>query len=152
MSAIKNLAIVSGVILFYLIAFDVAVVAVSFVLDIAPVRHKSTALFYTIWFVAGVFCGFISYYTGGGIMSADSKDDWTNHADAGKSGLLVVACMSFILLTLSLLSYVFLWRGTSNSSYYVPDNPALTLTFFITVLASTVLAHRLLRPDPKKRA
>ena len=38
MSSIKNLAMVSGVILFYLIAFDMGVVAVSFVLDIAPVR------------------------------------------------------------------------------------------------------------------
>ena len=146
------MAAVAGVLLLYLVVFDVAVVAISFLLDIAPVRHKSTPLFYAIWFVAGVFCGFLVYLTAGGILSSDSSDDWTDREDAGLTGVLVILCTSVVLATLSILSYVFLWRGSTNSSYYVPDNAPLTLTFFVALLASTVLAHRTLRTDPKKRA
>src|SRR5688572_11429446 len=132
-------------ILLYLIVFDVGAVVVSFVLDVAPVRHKSTALFYTIWFVAGVFCGFITYYTGGAILSADAKGEWTERKDAGTAGLSVILTLLLVLTGLSVLSYLFLWREGANSSYYVPDNAALTLGFFTTLLASSVLAHKVLR-------
>lgn len=141
-----------GGILLYLIVFDVAIVAVCFVLDIAPVRHKSALLFYTVWFVAGVFCGFLTYFTGGAILSADSDGDWTAGPDADKTGRLVVLCTSAVLVTLSILGYLFLWRGSTDSSYYVPGSAPLTLTFFVPLLASTVLAHRTVRPDPKQRA
>ena len=142
----KRLAAVAGMILAYLIVFDVGVVVASFVLDIAPVRHKSTALFYTLWFVAGVFCGFITYYTGGAILSEEGKGEWMDREGARTAGLLVILIMFLLLAGLSALSYLCLWREGANSSYYVPDNATLTLTFFVTVLASTVLAYKLLQP------
>ena len=143
---VKKLAAVAGIILLYLVVFDVGVVVVSFFLDFAPVRHKSTVLFYTIWFVAGVFCGFITYYTGGAILSADGKGEWMEREGAGKAGWFVILVMFLLLAGLSVLGYLFWWRGGANSSYYVPDNAALTLSFFATVLASTALAHKLLQP------
>ena len=145
----KKLAAVAGMILIYLVVFDVGVVAASFVLDVAPVRHKSNALFYTIWIVAGVFCGFITYYTGGAMVSAEGKGEWMERDGAGRAGLFVVLAMLFVLAGLSVLSYLLFWREGANSSYYVPDNAALTLSFFATVLASTVLAHKLLQPAAK---
>ena len=148
--SVKKLAVVAGMILVYLIVFDVGAVAVSWVLDVAPVRHKSTVLFYTIWFVAGVFCGFITYYTAGGILSADAEGEWTQREDAAAAGLLVILCMFIVLASLSVLSYLFLWREGTNSSYYVPDNASLTLGFFATLLVSTVLAHKALQPEAKR--
>ena len=133
-------------ILFYLIVFDVGVVVVSFVLDIAPVRHKSTALFYTIWFVAGVFCGFITYYTGGAILAEEGNREWMEREGGVTAGRVVILIMFLVLAGVSVLSYLFLWREGTNSSYYVPDNATLTLTFFVTLLSSTVLAHKLLQP------
>ena len=144
--SVKRLAAVAGMILIYLIVFDVGVVAISFVLDVVPVRHKSNALFYTIWLVAGVFCGFIIYYTGGAMLSADGKGEWMERADGGTAGLFVILALFLVLAGLSVLSYLTLWREGANSSYYVPDNAALTLSFFATVLASAALAHKLFQP------
>ena len=36
-------------------------------------------------------------------------------------------------------------------SVFVPDSEPLTLTFFITILASMVFAHKAMQPEPKKK-
>jgi hypothetical protein len=136
--------------LLYLVLFDIVGVVVCLVVDVAPVRAKSTALIYVIWFVLGVFCGMLSYNTGGRIASGESKGDWTGREDAAQTGLLVVLTTSAVLVTLSIPCYLLLWRYDMESSFFVPDSAPLTLTFFVTVLASVVLAHTALRPEPKK--
>ena len=141
--------------LVYLVAFDLIGVVASFVFDVLgalPLRGSSTALFYAIWFVLGVFCGILSYQTGGSMYFPKSEGDWTTREDAGKAGLVVVLITSGILVTLSVAFYLIFWRGSWESSVFVPDSGPLTLTFFGTVLASVIFAHRSLRPVPKKKS
>jgi hypothetical protein len=57
-----------------------------------------------------------------------------------------------VLVTLSVPCYLFLWQYNPEPSGYVPDSLPLTLTFFGTVLAGSVFAHKALRPEPKKSA
>jgi hypothetical protein len=138
----------------YLAVFDLIGVAMCFFFDVmAPfVRGTSTALFYAIWLVLGIFCGILSYDTSGSFASPDSKGDWKNRADASKTGLLVILMSSVILAALSISFYLLLWRRQPASSVYVPDSASLTLTFFVAVLASVIFAHRSLGPEPKKKS
>jgi hypothetical protein len=149
-SVAKKLGKMAASTLLYLIAFDVVGVVVCFFFDIAPLRGKSTALFYAIWFVLGVFCGLLSYNTAGSIASPQSNVEWTNREDSGKSGLLAVLTISVVLTALSVAFYLLLWRYQPEASFFVPDTPSPTLTFFVTILASVVFAHKSLRSAPKK--
>jgi hypothetical protein len=135
---VQKLARVVIFTLIYLVVFDLIGVVVCFFFDVAsalPLRGNSTALFYAIWFVLGVFCGLLSYNTGTSFVA----------------GFLVVMTTAVILTALSISCYVLLWRYDVETSFYVPDNAAPTLTFFVTVLASVVLAHKSLGPEPTKK-
>lgn len=137
--------------LLYLVVFDLIGVVVCFFFDVAsalPGSRTSTALFYAVWMVLGIFCGMLSYNTGGNIASESGNGDWTSREGAGKTGLLVVLVTSAIVVTLSILCYRFLWRYGVESSFFVPDNAAPTLTFFVAILASIVAAHNVFRPKP----
>jgi hypothetical protein len=137
--------------LLYLAVFDLAGVAVSFVLDVLgalPLRSNSSAAFYAVWFVLGVFCGLLSYDTNGRLASGESKADWTAREDAAKTGLLVVVTTFAVLFGVSVICYLLLWRYDVQSSYFVPDNAPLSVTFFTAVFASTVFAYKSLRSRP----
>jgi hypothetical protein len=139
----------------YLVVFDLIGVAVCSFFDIAsalPLRigATSTLLFYTIWVVLGIFCGLLSYDTGGKIGSANGPGDWTSREGAGRTGLLVVCIESGIVGAISILCYLFQWRHGSSSGFYIPDNAPVSLVFFVAILASIVVAHTCLRPQPGK--
>ena len=149
-SVAKKVAKIVLCTLLYLIAFDVTGVAACFFFEIAPLRGVSTALFYTIWLVLGIFCGLLSYNTGGRIASGPSKDDWSTRPDSGRAGLLVIAITLLLLAILSVVFYCLVWQRQPESSFFVPDNTAPTLTFFVAVLGAAVFAHASLRSEPKK--
>jgi hypothetical protein len=136
-----------------LVASDVVGVAMCFFCEVfLSSRQTSTALYYAIWFVVGVFCGLISYMTSGGLVSPETKGDWTNLADAGKTGILVILTTAAVLTALSILFYRLTWRLPNLAdSYYVPDSESLTLTFFVTILASVIFTHKTMRPEPAKK-
>ena len=133
-------------ILAYLLAFDIAGVIVSLVFDSLPLRGVSTALFYVIWFVGGVFCGLLAYNKAGGILLPVKEGDWSSAPGSGKSGLIVICTTALILVGLVVLFDKLLWGAGSASDPYVPDNIALTATFFVTILLSMIGGHTLLRP------
>lgn len=149
-SVVKKLGKIVLSTLLYMIGFDLVGVAACFFFDVAPIRGVSTALFYTIWFVLGVFCGLLSYNTGGSITALKSNEDWSTREDSGKTGLLVLLATLFLLVTLSIACYLLLWQYHPESSFFVPDSAPPTLTFFVAILGSAVLAHKSLRSPPPK--
>jgi hypothetical protein len=131
--------------LLLLLGFDIAGVALSFFCDtFMSERQTSTALYYVIWFVAGVFCGLFCY------LANDDTD--TKKPDA-QTGLLAVWTMPFILAALSFLFYRLFWRYNMAPSVFAPDDEGLTLTFFITVAVSIAFTHNVQhgKPPTKKR-
>jgi hypothetical protein len=147
-SAAKSFGKIVLATLLYLIVFDVVGVAACFFFDVVPLRGTSTALFYTIWAVLGIFCGMLSYNTGGGLASPKSTQDWSTREESGKAGLLVILAMSFVLAMLSITFYSLLWRYHPEPSFFVPDSAPPTLTFFVAVLAAAIFAHKSLRSPP----
>lgn len=139
----------------YLAAFELIGVAACFLLDLADVLpwrmgSASTALFYTVWIVNGIFCGLLSYDACGRIGSPEGPGDWTSRQTAGRTGLLVVAIESVMVAAVWILLRLFLWHGDWGAGIFVPDNALLTLFFFVAILASVVIGHTSLRPTPKR--
>ena len=137
-----------------LVVFDIIGVAMCFYFEVfVSSRQTSAALYYTIWFVLGVFCGVIIYVAGGGLVSPETKGDWTTRGDARKTGLLVILTTSVVLAALSFAFYRLTWRLSNLAdSHYVPDSISHSLTFFITIFASTIFGHVTLGPTPVKKA
>ncbi len=94
MSFLKAVLIQLG----YLILFDVGAVLVCLVLEILPLEGIGTALFYAVWFVAGVFCALLSYDKACGMLLKPAEGDWSGDPGSGKTGLLI------ILITILLLA------------------------------------------------
>jgi hypothetical protein len=147
-----KLAKIAACTMLYLAVFDIAGVVVSFVFEIAGVvwRDISAGLFYALWFVLGVFCGFLNYNTAGAFASQKSEADWTRRVDASQTGVLVCAISILLLVGLSVLFFSIFWSRGPEGDPYVPDSMPLTLTFFAATAAATFLAHNVLRPSPKQ--
>ena len=103
--------------------------------------RADTGVYYALWFVLAVFCGMLSYSTAADIASPQTPEN------ASKAGLLAIFATVVILATVSVGSYLIWWRYGSEDSSFVPDSEPLSVTFFVTVLASTLLAHKTLRPE-----
>jgi hypothetical protein len=130
-------------ILLLLLGFDIAGVVFSFLCDtFVSERQTSTALYYTIWFVDGVFCGLFCYI---------ANDDSDRKKPDAQTGLLAVWTMPFILAALSFLFYRLFWRQNMAPSVFAPDNEGLTLTFFITVAVSMAFAYHVQPGKPAKK-
>ena len=114
-------------------------------------RRTSAALYYTIWFVVGVFCG-VLIYTSCGSFTADKKGRLMEWADKGQTGLLVILTTAATLAGLSVFFYRHDWQYSRADSVYVPDSESLTLTLFFTIVASEILMHKAFGPEkPKKK-
>ncbi len=154
MSIVGKLWRIIGCELIFLVVFDIACVIASLVADILPMGGISTALFYAIWFVGGVFCGFLFFDTAGGWISPKSKTDWTKEPSAVATGRLICAVSTLLLTGLTVLFFRTLWRGGGTDEHYVPDSIPLTLTFFTAIVGATFVANSIVGPDgtrPVKR-
>jgi hypothetical protein len=130
--------------LIYLAVFDVVGVLLCMFLDIFFPASQSAALFYAVWFVLGVFCGMLCYSGAGDIAGFKAREG------IAKAGITAIAAMFVIGAAISLASYGIWWRYGVEDSYFVPDSEPHTLTFFTTVLAAGILAHRTMRREPSK--
>lgn len=146
---------IAGSTLLYLVMFDLIGVGACLVFDVAGVLPlqigaTSTALYYTLWMVLGIFCGLLSYDRGGRTGSGAGPGEWTNREGAGRVGVLVVSIECVMMAAVSILCYLFLWRDNMAPSSFVPDNVRLTVAFFVAILAAVVFAHAWLRPNLRK--
>lgn len=115
-----------------LIAFEIIGGILSFLLDLLGALN--TVLSYTLWFVSGVLCGVITYHFAGSAASPQSGGDWTDQTHASRTGLLVILTALVVSIPSSIVCYLFDLR--------------YDLEFLVVNLASIVIAHRLLLPEP----
>ncbi len=135
----------------FLVAADLLGVAACFLFDVfGSERATSGALYYAIWFVLGVFCGVFIYSLSDAFTSPETKGS-KEQGDHGRAAVLVITSVAIVLTCLSVLFYRFDWRYSHADSVYVPDSESHTLTFFITILITLILANRTLAPEPKKK-
>lgn len=132
-----------------LILGDLIGVAACFIFDVMPFRGNSSLLPYAIWFVLGAFAGFLGYNFAGRWISPKSEKDWTNMADAMRTGSFVVAVSGLILLTLCGVFYAIWWRFPTEPSVLVPDSPVLSLLYFGTSFLAMVSARAFFMPTAK---
>lgn len=150
---IKRLLVSIAVLLVYIVLADIAGVIAALICDILPSWITSAPLFYAIWFVDGVFCGLLSLQTAGNPMSGEGRGDWTTRHGAHKVGMIIAGLTTLILVALSILFQRILWNQPMASDHYVPDNFALTMTFFIAILGGTLFGLKLISgPDVKHKA
>jgi hypothetical protein len=127
---------------------DVAGVIACTIFDIAPIRGSSAALPYAIWFVFGVFAGFMALYGAGAWISAKGEN-WDSGPDAARlmTGIFLTA------LALSVALGVFFWwlywsRGV-DGEYYVPDSMPHTITYLVAALGAMWFGRLALKPSSK---
>jgi hypothetical protein len=122
---------------------DVVGVAASFVLDIAPMRHKSAGLGYAIWFVLGAFAGVVHYGSAVG-----GTDGWASREEARSAGFVLLGVTTAIVAGLVVLFHVSMWRQSTGPEWaVVPDHMPTTIVFLAAFLASTCVAHHAYTPD-----
>jgi hypothetical protein len=94
------------------------------------------ALAYVLWGVIGLLCGAIGFHV---LVSAFSDtapgQDWSALPGAFRRGLEVFGVASACLGLVAAALYFVSWRLNSFSDPYVPDSGALTVTFFVAILA-----------------
>ena len=142
---LQELGAIAAWTLFYVVLTDLVGAAVCFYLDTFTDDSMGAALFYTIWFVLGVFCGMFIYVSAGSSFPPRSKYERSTREEI--SGLLVILTAPVVLLALSIPLYLFQWRYIMSSGF-VEDSAPLTLTFFVTIAVSMGFFHYALRPDP----
>ena len=157
MTPLKSFAKKLGIILLSavgcLIVADLVGVAGSFLCDaFLNSWYVSGALFYTIWFVDGVFCGLIHYSLCANIADPKKKGELMEWKDHGQAGIITILTTAAILGALAFFFYRHDWRYSRADSVYVPDSESLTLTFFITIVASMIFFHHAMGPIDKKSA
>lgn len=123
-----------------LAVFDLVGAILCFFLGI--VDEDSPAMYYTLWFVLAVFCGMLSYITAADMTSPKTP------GNAGKPGLLIIFTTIGVVAAVSLGCYLIWWRDGSGDSAYIPDNEPLSITFFVTVIATSLLARHVSPPEP----
>ena len=134
MSLTKSILIIIGCYLAAIIAFDIIGVLANSLIDIFGRRGKSTMLYYTVWFVAAVFAGMLYFNVAYSYVK-------TNNADKSNNWIIIV-----IAIALSALAFIiFYTQGQMQETdmYYIPGNPYMTYTFFITFLLAALLGKNL---------
>lgn len=139
------------VLLFCLVAADIAGVLVGSVIDVLPLKGKSAALFYVIWFVVGAFCGLFAFNMAGAWSSPSAtKDDWSSLPGSRRTGNVVLLVSAVLLAGLTWFFHLIYWSQGVGGEYYVPDSAAHSITFVAAVLGAMILARFALMPAVKE--
>lgn len=136
----KNIGKIALCMFIYLVVFDVVGALFCLLLDIF--KDASMSADYAAWFVLGVFCGILSYGTATDLAAPKTPEN------VRKAGLLAIFVTFVIAAAICAGSYLIWWRYGVEDSYFVPDSEPLTLTFLLTVLATCIFSHRVLRDMP----
>jgi hypothetical protein len=129
-----------------LIVFDLIGVVACFVFDVMPFRGNSSLLPFAVWFVLGVFSGFLSYNFSGKAISPKSDKDWTNLPEALRLGRFVVIVSGIALVGFCGAFYALWWQHPMEGSSFVPDSAPVTLTFLSSAFVAMVAARALFMP------
>jgi hypothetical protein len=141
----------------FLVVADIIGVIVCTLLDVAPLRYKSSLLPYAIWLVLGIFTGLIAYNAAGAWAStkaegeAEGADlDWSARPGARRIGSRIVAAGALILAALAALFWYLYWSRNVAGEYFVPDSAPHSILFFLAVFGGMLVARTALMPSPAK--
>jgi hypothetical protein len=140
------------ILIVFLVVADVIGVVLCTLIDVAPLRHKSSLLPYAIWLVLGIFTGLIAYNAAGAWASgAASPDlDWSARPGARRIGSRIVAASALILAALAALFWKLYWSRNVAGEYFVPDSAPHSILFFLAVFVGMLVARIALMPSPAK--
>jgi hypothetical protein len=131
------------------IVSDIAGAVVCTVLDLVFPLFTSQVLFYTLWIVLGFFTGLFIHGISGAGASPGSDSNWSDRPDAVRTGTLVCAATLPVLVGLAWAC----WRlDGSGDSMYVPDNPALSITYFIAISIGVGFAQLMIAQPVKSKS
>lgn len=136
---LKTAAVLVG----YLIAADVIGVVACVIFDVAPLRYDSGGLPYAIWFVLGVFTGFLVLGTAGALASAGGDESWMDRPGSKTTANRVLASSLLILLVLCCFFYRIYWSQGVAGEYFVPDSAPHTITFVISIMGAMLIGRSL---------
>ena len=141
---------IAGLMLVVIVLADLVGVFVSFVLDVAPMRHKSAGLGYAIWLVLGIFAGLV--YGGAAVSLASGRDPdvvWTDHPRARSIARTIQVVTAVLLVALAALFWVLFWGSSTATEWaVVPDHMATTLVFFVAFMGGAMLGSTSMVPAP----
>ncbi len=145
---------IGGCLAGFLLGFYIVGMVAGVIFELDGASGFDLAPFFAMWLVLGAFCGIFGFMTAGGIAyPAKTGGDWINQEDAKPAGWLVFKTTTGLLLGLSALLYVFVWRQDVEVNSFLPDNMPMLLTFFLTVGAASWLGYNMTGPNrPGKRA
>jgi Kef-type K+ transport system membrane component KefB len=129
-----------------LIIGDIAGVILLSVVDIMPWDRGSIALNYVVWFVFGIFAGLSALAMAGVWHTGD--ENWYERAGARRTGAAIIITDALVAVLLVFLFRALGWSGGSEN--YVPDNEALTITYFVAAIGAMVFFCWLLTPSKGK--
>ena len=145
------------ILLGFLVVADVIGVVVCTLIDVAPLRHKSSVLPYAIWLVLGTFTGMFAYSAAGAWASAKAEGaaatadpDWSARSGARRIGSQIVAASALILAALAALFWKLYWSRNVAGEYFVPDSAPHSILFFLSVFGGMLVARTALMPSPAK--
>ena len=145
------------ILLVFLVVADIIGVVVCTLIDVAPLRHKSSLLPYAIWLVLGIFTGLFAYNAAGAWAStkpegaaATADLDWSARPGARRIGSRIVAAAALILTALAALFWKLYWSRNVAGEYFVPDSAPHSILFFLAVFGGMLLARTALMPSPAK--
>ena len=144
-----NLVKIVAALIGCLIVADVVGVIACVVIDVAPLRHNSSALPYAIWFVLGVFTGLFAYSMAGEWTAPAKGREWTAQAGASRRGSHIVGVGAVVMIALGLLFHALYWSRGVAGEYFVPDSAPHTIVFLGTVFASMLFFRLALMPSAK---
>lgn len=144
---------VALILLLFLAVADVMGVVVCTLIDVAPLRHKSSLLPYAIWLVLGIFAGLFAYNAAGAWASPKAEAaagagdvDWSARPGARR----IVAASALILAALAVLFWKLYWSRNVAGEYFVPDSAPHSILFFLAVFGGMLVARAALMPGPAK--
>ena len=144
------------ILLGFLVVADVIGVVVCTLIDVAPLRHKSSVLPYAIWLVLGIFTGMFAYNVAGAWASAKAERaaaadlDWSARPGARRIGSEIVAASALILAALAALFWKLNWSRDVAGEYFVPDSAPHSILFFLSVFGGMLVARTALMPSSAK--
>lgn len=127
---------------------DVVGVVACTIFDIAPIRGNSAALPYAIWFVIGVFAGFIALF-GAGSWISGKGENWDSGPGAASltTGIFLSALVTAIAA--GALFWWLEWSRGVDGEYYVPDSAPHTIVYLVSALGAIWIGRAALKPSPK---
>lgn len=127
---------------------DLVGVVACTIFDIAPIRGNSAALPYAIWFVLGVFVGFITAFAAG-TWIAGKDDKWDEGPRAAGIATSIFLSALAVSVVLCVLLWKLYWSQGVEGEYYVPDSQSHSLTYLVAALGGIWLVRLVSKPQAK---